>query len=111
MKHVKETMKAHKGKPLSEILKLAKKTYKKTAKAVHRRGHRGGGEALYGFGAPTADYPGGGTLADGVMGASDVAKLAGNSYAPLGSMAGGMLVKAGRRRASRKSRKSRSRKH
>ena len=37
MTHVKKTMKAHKGKPLSEVLKMAKKTYKKT--------RRGGGVA------------------------------------------------------------------
>jgi hypothetical protein len=29
MKHVKETMKAHKGVALSDVLKMAKKTYKK----------------------------------------------------------------------------------
>lgn len=30
MVHVKKTMRAHKGKSLSQVLKLAKKTYKKT---------------------------------------------------------------------------------
>ena len=30
MSHVKKTMKANKGKPLSAVLKMAKKTYKKT---------------------------------------------------------------------------------
>ena len=30
MTHVKKTMKANKGKPLSAVLKMAKKTYKKT---------------------------------------------------------------------------------
>lgn len=29
MAHVKATMRAHKGKPLSAVLKMAKKTYKK----------------------------------------------------------------------------------
>lgn len=29
MSHVKKTMKANKGKPLSAVLKMAKKTYKK----------------------------------------------------------------------------------
>ncbi len=33
--HVKKTMKAHKGKSLKQVLKMAKKTYKKT--------RRGGG--------------------------------------------------------------------
>jgi len=32
MTHVKKTMKANKGKPLSAVLKMAKKTYKKTRK-------------------------------------------------------------------------------
>lgn len=32
MTHVKRTMKANKGKSLMEVLKMAKKTYKKTAK-------------------------------------------------------------------------------
>ena len=36
MSHVKKTMKANKGKSLMQVLKMAKKTYKKTAK-------RGGG--------------------------------------------------------------------
>lgn len=36
MAHVKKTMKAHKGKSLKAVLKIAGKTYKKTAK-------RGGG--------------------------------------------------------------------
>ena len=35
--HVKKTMKSHKGKKFGEILKLAKKTYKKTG------GGEGGG--------------------------------------------------------------------
>ncbi len=36
MAHVKKTMRAHKGKSLSQVLKMAKKTYKKT--------RRGGGD-------------------------------------------------------------------
>jgi hypothetical protein len=32
MAHVKKTMKAHKGKTLSQVLKMAKKTYTKKAK-------------------------------------------------------------------------------
>jgi hypothetical protein len=32
MAHVKATMRAHKGLKLKQVLKLAKKTYKKTAK-------------------------------------------------------------------------------
>jgi len=39
MTHVKATMRAHKGLKLKQVLKLAKKTYKKTAK-------RGGGQVL-----------------------------------------------------------------
>jgi len=36
MTHLKKTMRANKGKSLSQVMKMAKKTYKKTAK-------RGGG--------------------------------------------------------------------
>lgn len=32
LSHVKKTMKAHKGKSLKQVLKMAKKTYKKTMK-------------------------------------------------------------------------------
>lgn len=46
MAHVKKTMKANKGKSLKAVLKLAGKTYKKTAKR--------GGAAL-----SPADYKGG----------------------------------------------------
>jgi len=46
MTHVKKTMKANKGKPLSAVLKMAKKTYKKTM--------RGGG-----IGATAAPLTGG----------------------------------------------------
>lgn len=50
MAHVKKTMRAHKGKSLNEVLKMAKKTYKKT-----RRG--GGGDE------EEAPMTAGGTLA------------------------------------------------
>ena len=36
--HVKATMQMNKGKPLKEVLKLAKKTYKKGAHAVKKTG-------------------------------------------------------------------------
>lgn len=39
MAHVKKTMKAHKGKSLAQVLKMAKKTYTKKAK-------KGGAAAL-----------------------------------------------------------------
>lgn len=44
MTHVKATMKAHKGKSLSEVLKMAKKTYKKSAKGGRktRKTRKGG---------------------------------------------------------------------
>ena len=38
MTHLKKTMRANKGKSLSQVMKMAKKTYKKTSKAK-----RGGG--------------------------------------------------------------------
>ena len=39
MTHVKKTMKANKGKPLSAVLKIAAKSYKKTAK-VSKKGSK-----------------------------------------------------------------------
>ncbi len=51
MSHVKKTMKAHKGMKLMQVLKLAKKTYKKsgggvaeTAASVGGRRRRRGGQ-------------------------------------------------------------------
>jgi hypothetical protein len=44
MSHVKKTMRANKGKPLSAVLKMAKKTYKKTM--------RGGGGGVASTAAP-----------------------------------------------------------
>lgn len=38
MSHVKQTMRANKGKPLSAVLKMASKTFKKTSKNKKRRG-------------------------------------------------------------------------
>ncbi len=55
MTHVKKTMRANKGKPLSAVLKMAKKTYKKTAK----KSRRGGGAGSGGPGASTAASVGG----------------------------------------------------
>ncbi len=45
MVHVKKTMKAHKGKSLMEVLKMAKKTYKK--------GMKGGAEDVAPHSEPT----------------------------------------------------------
>ena len=51
MSHVKKTMKANKGKSLMQVLKMAKKTYKKTGGGLNplpldggRRRRRGGQE-------------------------------------------------------------------
>jgi len=41
MSHVKKTMRANKGKPLSAVLKMAAKTYKKTAKVSKKKKNRG----------------------------------------------------------------------
>ncbi|NDG29244.1 hypothetical protein EB118_03975 [bacterium] len=55
MKHVKATMKAHRGLPLSAVLKMAKKTYKKHTGGTYmeKMGPMGGarhrGGQLYGF--------------------------------------------------------------
>lgn len=54
MAHVKKTMRAHKGKSLSAVLKMASKTFKKT-----RKGMRGGGASSAGPGASTAGSVGG----------------------------------------------------
>ncbi len=54
MSHVKQTMKANKGKSLMQVLKMAKKTYKKTAK----RGGAGGVAAT--AGSVSGDAPTGG---------------------------------------------------
>jgi len=46
MAHVKKTMKANKGKSLMQVLKMAKKTYKKSAKKTYKKSaKRGGGVA------------------------------------------------------------------
>ena len=49
MAHVKATMRAHKGLKLKQVLKLAKKTYKKTM--------RGGGSAGGGVAGGTSPSP------------------------------------------------------
>jgi hypothetical protein len=41
MTHVKKTMRANKGKPLSAVLKMAAKSYKKTAKVSKKKKNRG----------------------------------------------------------------------
>ena len=55
MTHVKKTMRANKGKPLSAVLKMAAKTYKKTAKVVNKKSR--GIFNLYG-GMTTSAAPG-----------------------------------------------------
>ena len=70
MTHVKKTMRANKGKPLSAVLKMAAKTYKKTAK-VSKKGSKktarrmfklfGGVTTSAGPGASTAGEVGGQT--------------------------------------------------
>lgn len=65
MTHVKKTMRANKGKPLSAVLKMAAKTYKKTAK-VSKKTRRmfklfGGVTTSAGPGASTAGELGGQT--------------------------------------------------
>lgn len=55
MTHVKKTMRANKGKPLSAVLKMAAKTYKKTAKVVKKKSR--GLFDLYG-GMTTSAAPG-----------------------------------------------------
>ena len=40
MAHVKKTMRANKGKSLSQVLKMAAKTYKKSGKKTARKGRK-----------------------------------------------------------------------
>jgi enolase len=69
MSHVKQTMRANKGKPLSAVLKMAAKTYKKTAKVSKKKKNRGM-FGMYG-GLTTSAGPGSSTAGDvgGQMGA------------------------------------------
>jgi hypothetical protein len=65
MTHVKKTMRANKGKPLSAVLKMAAKSYKKTAKVSKKKKSRGifgmygGMTTSAGSGASTAGLVGG----------------------------------------------------
>jgi hypothetical protein len=62
MTHVKKTMRANKGKPLSAVLKMAAKSYKKTAKVSKKKKSRG----LFGMygGLSTSAGPGSSTAGD-----------------------------------------------
>ena len=82
MTHVKKTMRANKGKPLSAVLKMAAKTYKKTAKVSKKKTR--GMFKLYG-GVTTSAGPG----------ASTAGELGGQTGGMYGSM-------GGRRRGSKK---------
>ena len=62
MSHVKKTMRANKGKPLSAVLKMAAKTYKKTAKVSKKKKNRGM-FGMYG-GLTTSAGPGSSTAGD-----------------------------------------------
>jgi hypothetical protein len=75
MTHVKKTMRANKGKPLSAVLKMAAKTYKKTAKVSKKT--RRGMFKLYG-GVTTSAGPG----------ASTAGELGGQTGGMYGSMGG-----------------------
>lgn len=65
MSHVKQTMRANKGKPLSAVLKMAAKSYKKTAKVSKKKKSRGmfgmygGMTTSAGAGSSTAGLVGG----------------------------------------------------
>ena len=61
MSHVKQTMRANKGKPLSAVLKMAAKSYKKTAKVSKKKKSRG----IFGMygGLTTSAGPGSSTAA------------------------------------------------
>lgn len=91
MSHVKKTMKANKGKPLSAVLKMAAKTYKKVK----------GGTAMMGGESDQSKVGG-----DEVTGAAS-GQLAGTSGLPTGSIGGETPPRVGGRRRTRKGRKGR----
>jgi len=74
MTHVKKTMRANKGKPLSAVLKMAAKTYKKTAKVSKKKTR--GMFKLYG-GMTTSAGPGAST-------ADELVRQTGGMYGPMG---------------------------
>ncbi len=58
MAHVKKTMRANKGKSLSQVLKMAKKTYKKTRRGGGPDdGEDGNGNGLTGGGSGIVPLP------------------------------------------------------
>jgi hypothetical protein len=75
MTHVKKTMKANKGKPLSAVLKMAAKTYKKTAKVSKKT--RRGMFKLFG-GVTTSAGPGASTA--GELGGQTGGRRRGGNY-------------------------------
>ena len=56
MTHVKKTMRANKGKSLSQVLKMAAKTYKKSGKKTARKTRKGKSKKFMGmFGGGVAE--------------------------------------------------------
>jgi len=49
MTHVKKTMRAHKGKSLKQVLKIAGKTYKKSGKKTARKTRKGKSKKFLGM--------------------------------------------------------------
>jgi hypothetical protein len=64
MTHVKKTMRANKGKPLSAVLKMAAKTYKKTAKVVKKGSKKTRGMFKLFGGVTTSAGPGASTAGE-----------------------------------------------
>jgi len=64
MTHVKKTMRANKGKPLSAVLKMAAKSYKKTAKVSKKKKSRG----IFGMYGGMTTSAGAGTSTAGLVG-------------------------------------------
>ena len=64
MSHVKQTMRANKGKPLSAVLKMAAKSYKKTAKVSKKKKSRG----MFGMYGGMTTSAGAGTTTAGLVG-------------------------------------------
>lgn len=102
MTHVKKTMRANKGKPLSAVLKMAAKSYKKTAKVSKKKKSRGifgmygGMTTSAGSGASTAGEFGGVVEGMGNYGSMGGRRHRGDDY-----HTGGMHEMGGRRNSKK----------
>lgn len=108
LKHVKETMKLHPGKPLKEVLKAAKKTYHK-AKRTHGKRHGGSSHGTLEGGRRhrrrRTHRGGNALLGETELGHSDVDAVETGSQGAEGTLEGGRRHR--RRRSTHRRNKSR----